>query len=368
MASSSRDILSRIITDNNRRDCTHARLTFCCERDKICGILFLFYFFLRVFSLQKLSKDFIVSKIFQKLTPPPRLVTFSTQLVLLLRYDATVNFGWVFACFGMLFCILFIPMGLSALPDVTHRNFTPAGKGEVIAVEETNCTIGDVKVYRFLFKLHGENEASKENASVIAQSTMPCCYFVGKRYNHGDEVEIERCGDVLRIKGASLTQMGGSFLTVAFLPVIFPAIGMLLVLRGAAAGNKAIELLRDGEIGQARFVEMNPSGESLNKHPVMKLHYKFTATDGIVYDAYAKALDTHRLTDDTAEPLLYDVMNPARSVLLDSLPAGVTFDELHGTFWINPLKAIVPTFFCVLFFAELCVCIYAILVGGLLPI
>ena len=296
-------------------------------------------------------------EIFQRLTGPPRNVTLSVRLLLLLSNGHAPLFGWFFACFGMIFCILFAPIGLKSLPDLTHRNFQTVGKGEVVEVIKTNASVNESTVYRYTFKNSGKDSVNRTDH----------CFTSGERFKEGEEVDLEKCGNRIRIVGSRLTPMGGFFIIFTPFVLIFPFVGMSIVLYGTVQGMKAIRLLHDGEVGRGRFIDMKPTGTQVNHQPVMKLHYTFTAADGQSYDAYATVLDAEKLLDDPVEPLLYDPMDPKSSVLLDSLPGNVRYDDMEQTFKANPLRVFWPTLFCLIFLVEVAVLFYAFSIGGFVP-
>ena len=75
--------------------------------------------------------------------------------------------------------------------------------------------------------------------------------------------------------------------------------------------------------------------------PMMKVDFEYQV-DGEMYTASAQALDVSRLTDTKVKAVLYDPMQPDRSVVLDGLPQGIHLDELSGRFWVNPLCCVIP--------------------------
>jgi hypothetical protein len=177
-------------------------------------------------------------------------------------------------------------------------------------------------------------------------------------------VNLEKCGNRVRIvrRGMNLDFVESFFLVV----ILFPMVGLSIVGYKIFHGLKTLHLLQDGEVGKGYFIEMKPTGMLINNKSQMKLHYQFTANDGEIYNAFAKTCDTEKLTDDLLEPLFYDVMRPDKSVLLDSLPNGIRFDEFDNTFRANPLRIFLSALLCGLLLAELVTLIYAIAIGGLI--
>ncbi len=292
-------------------------------------------------------------EIFQQLTPPPRSVALPVRLLLWFNYGTMPLFGWIFTCFGMIFCIIFLPWTISSIPDLTHRNFEPAGKGKVVDVVETSMKVNNAKVFRYDFEQPDGKQAH--------------CFASRARIDVGDKVDLEKSGTVYRIKGTSLS-MTGPFGVFTVFVVFFPCVGMGFVLYGVFHGRKAIALLEDGEIGRGGFIDETPTNMHVNGRSVMKLHFKFETSDGGVYDAYTTALDTSTLKDGSLKPLFYDPMDPTRSVLLDGLPTGIRFDEFEQTFKTSIFRTVLPVFFCSLFLVEAVALAYSISIGGFLPI
>jgi hypothetical protein len=122
---------------------------------------------------------------------------------------------------------------------------------------------------------------------------------------------------------------------------LFGVIGLCFPVYSWFAGEEAIHLLRDGTAIGARFRGMNPTGTKVNDSPMMKVDFEYQV-DGETYTASAQALDTSRLTDTPCKAVLYDPMQPNRSIVLDSLPGGLHLDELTGRFGVNPLRCVLP--------------------------
>lgn len=286
-------------------------------------------------------------EILKQLPPTPRKVSLIVQVLLILNKDYAF-LGWIFTCFGMVYCIVFVPIATNTAIDLL-RYYEPLGQGEIAVVEKTNWESNEIPVYLFTFKQ--------------PNGALGKCRIHGERYKIGDKVELEKSGNNIRIVGSGKNVW--NFVMIVFF--LFPIIGLLFIGNGMAHGLKALFLLQYGEIGKGHIIDMEPTGTVINNNPEMKLHYQFTANDGETYNAFAKTCNTTKLTDDSVEPLFYDAMEPNRSVLLDSLPNGIRIDELDGSFRANPLRIFFPLLFCGLFFVELIILIYAVIIGGFIP-
>jgi hypothetical protein len=287
-------------------------------------------------------------EIFQKLTPP-RKVSMVVQLLLLGGMSLDVVLGWILACFGMIFCILFVPQAMNATAELL-RHYQPFGQGEITNIEKTNTTINEIPVYLFTFQ---------KQDGITGK-----CRVSGKQYKIGDKVDLEKCDNHVRIVSRG---MNLNFIEAfTFFVLLLPIIGLSIICYKIFRSLKILRLLQNGEVGKGYFIEMEPTGMVINGKPVMKLHYQFTANDGEIHDAFVKTCNTKKLTDASLKPFFYDVMQPNKSVLFDSLPNGIHFDEFDRTFRANPLISFLPILFFGLFLAELVVLIYAIAIGGLI--
>jgi hypothetical protein len=145
-------------------------------------------------------------EIFQQLTPPPRNVSLVVQILLMLNSGYSF-LGWFLACFGMIFCIFFIPPATNTAVDLL-RHYEPLGQGEITAVEKTNLKLNDTRVYLFTFKQ--------------PNGTTGKCRITGERYKIGDKVELEKSGNKIRIAGNEMNMMN----LVAVMICLFPIVGL----------------------------------------------------------------------------------------------------------------------------------------------
>jgi len=267
----------------------------------------------------------------QHIGDAPREVPLSVRLYLRLCSNVMgVLFGWFFAGFGLMFVLISVTaMGLG---DAIPRNWVDAGKGTITNVVETDTRINDSKIYAYHFEA---NNGGGEKVSGIS-------YGYSGMHKIGDEVALEKAGMRYRIQGLTLTPCG------LLIVLIFGGFGMLFGVVGLGfpihswfAGGKTIYLLHEGTAIGARFLDMNPTNAKVNDRPVMQVNFEYQV-DGEEYTASAYALDTSRLTDTHYKMVLYDPMQPERSVVLDGLPSGVHIEDLTGRFWVNPLRLVLP--------------------------
>jgi len=282
----------------------------------------------------------------------PREMPLSVWLYLRLCSNSVgSSVGWTFAGVGFLFVL--IAVAAMGLDDVIPRNWVDAGKGTITNIEQTNTTINDNRVFAYHF------EATDDEGEKISGIS----YEYSGKYEIGDEVSLEKAEERYRIQGLTLTSTGALFvLLFGGIGMLFGVIGLCVLTYIWFAGGKKIHFLRDGTAIGARFFNREPTiyrvgggsgrvggrrGRVSSRHginegqPVMKVNFEYQV-DGERHTASAYALDTSRLTDTKYTTVLYDPMQPEKSVVLDGLPSGVHIEDLTGYFWVNPMRLVLP--------------------------
>ena len=222
--------------------------------------------------------------------------------------------GWLFLGFGLIFVWVFVVhvdfSGL--LRSVTRQVET---RGQVIDVEETNLSEGGdddapgTPIYRIAYAFAGPGGRRFEGAS----------YTVGTDLEPGDLVRVEYAASnpesshILGLRQAPLPPAG-------LFVVVFPLIGLAMVVYSLMEGIKGIQLLRGGELAQATLISAEPTSMSVNNRPVIRLTFDFTDSDGGLHEVISRTTQPELLQDQKTETVLYDPRNPDDAVLLDSLP------------------------------------------------
>ena len=243
--------------------------------------------------------------VLQQLGAAPRDLPLTVRVYLrLCSSTASLSFfGWFFAGFGLMFALFAVT--LIGLDDVIPRNWTDAGKGKITNIEESNATVNDRMIYAYHF------EATDDGTEKISRIS----YGYNGKYKTGDEVPLQKAGTRYRVQGLTQTPGGWIMFLVFFgLGSLFGVIGLCFPVYSWFAGEEAILLLRDGTAIGARFRGMNPTGTTVNDSPIMKVDFEYQV-DGKTYTASARVLDTSRLTDAPCKAVLYDPMQPNRSIV-----------------------------------------------------
>jgi hypothetical protein len=228
--------------------------------------------------------------------------------------------GAIFLISGLAFSLIFTA-GYRPLDDIRLATEGTTARGIVNEVSGTNSTENDVPVYSYRFTF-----TTRDGGRVTGVS-----YTTGWRWDVEDTVTVEYVPDlpyIARIQGARSSTFSPWVLFV----LVFPAVGAVMFLSAAVGGLREVELLRFGEVADARIVSSRPTGATVNDVPVMEYTYEIVTSAGEVFDGKDKSLLTDRIGDETAEPALYLRSNPRRSTLVDaiSLKHPLDVDGLSG--------------------------------------
>jgi hypothetical protein len=257
------------------------------------------------------------------LAPPPRHVPLSLRILNFCNGMALV--AWLVTGLGSIFLWTF---GLNAdVSFLTFRGPYANVTGRVTAVEETNASENKRRVY-----------ANHYEYSVAGKQWSGRSYSTGGSANVSEEVTVEYAPadpSQSRIAGMRRKLFGPGPLFV----VIVPLVGLVILSFAIRLGIHRNRMLRDGLLTTGRLQSKEPTNVRINKQPVYKLTFAFTARDGRRGEAVARTHQPQRLMDEAEEPLLYDPANPAEAFVLDEVPSRPQF-EANGDLRRRPAAAI----------------------------
>ena len=175
--------------------------------------------------------------------------------------------GWFFMGFGSIFVFIFV--GNADFSDWYLSEKNPKAIGKITEIKPTNTTVND----RYVYACHYEFTASD------GKKVQGVSYTSGRLPNQGDEVEIqyqEGKPEYSRVKGMSK----GMFPPIVLLVLLFPALGLGLVLAHLLWAKNAVHLLQNGIITRGKLLRTEMTSTQINNQPVMKLFFQFKAMDG----------------------------------------------------------------------------------------
>lgn len=257
------------------------------------------------------------------LAPPPRPVPLSLQILNLCNGMAMI--AWLVIGFGSIFLWAF---GLNSdISFLTFRGPHANVTGRVTEVEATNASENKRRIY-----------ANHYEYSVAGKQWTGSSYSTGSSANVSEEVTVEYAPDDpsrSRIAGMRRKLFG----PVTLFVVIFPLIGVGILLFAIRLGIHRNRMLRDGLLATGKLQRKEPTNVRINRQTVYKLTFAFTARDGRRGEAVAKTHQPARLMDEAEEPLLYDPADPTTAFVLDEVPSRPQF-EANGDLRGRPAAAL----------------------------
>jgi hypothetical protein len=213
-----------------------------------------------------------------------------------------VTFSWVFATIGMVVVLAFLPT-----LDLSVSNYDRQTTAKVTRIEKTDSSENDRPIYRVHYTFL---DAAGTEHRGESYSTSPPSYV--------DTWRVDYRGDA-----PSESQLAGMrrrpFSAILLVVVVFPIIGLTLVLWQLRIARRNLRLLRDGVETRGKLVDKRATMVHVNNVPIMALTFEYHV-DGTRYTATVKTLTTARLEDDERESMLYDSRAPAHATTLDHLP------------------------------------------------
>jgi hypothetical protein len=210
-------------------------------------------------------------------------------------------FGWLFAAFGMVFVLIFLPMAEVLTPD-----YDRIATAEITRVEETSSTENDARIYAVHYAFVDERGVTRRGVSYTKDASVGGSREV--HYVAGDP-------DQSRLAGMRSQRFGAFVIFV----VIFPIVGLSIAGWQLWTGRNAVHLLRFGVETRGKLIDKKKTNTRVNGRPVMALTFEYEL-DGQPFRAVVKTLNTASLEDDALEPMLYDPHRPSRATTLDHLP------------------------------------------------
>lgn len=267
-------------------------------------------------------------------SPAERGVPLSVYAVSLFGGSANV-FGSIWLSISMVAVWAFVPMtDVSSLWKFSGEMVQASG--HVIAIESTGYSEGgsDDTPGTPVF---GVRYQFSDSRGVVHQGMS---YTLGAVYAPDGPVSIEYRADdpkTSRIVGARTSPAP---IWVLLIIIIFPTIGVVFLFSGLREGIRRTSLLGSGKLARGKLTSKSPTNTSIKNQQVFKFEFEFEAEDGSRHIAVARTHETQRLQNEETEQVLYHPRNPARSCVVDSLPAGVTIGP-DGRFRApNPLRTL----------------------------
>lgn len=231
----------------------------------------------------------------------PRKVPASLVVRLLFGSPPGV-FGWIFAAFGMLFVLLFVPR---SLPDFTSYDATALA--EVDRVEATKMSENDHSIFRVTYTFADDAGHVHHGQSYTTDEVVPHVEHIAHYVRaHPDESRLD---DMRR----------HPFGVLALMVLLFPIVGLALAGRVFVRGIRAARLLRRGIETTGKVIDVEPTRLKVQHERIMRATVEFAVGDRVERTTFDVG-ESGAPPRDEIRRLIYDPQAPSRASTLDDLP------------------------------------------------
>ena len=204
-------------------------------------------------------------------------------------------------------------VSFKALFPPSFNDDDPVASGHIVKTTETNATIGEEMVYAY------EYQYEITDGRILAGTG----YSTGDTKDDGDEITVQyKKDDPEKSLVADLRNSIFGVELAVFL-LFFQGIGTLVLILSIIKTRRRILILKTGALANGRLLARESTKMKIDKQPVYKLTFEFTASDAKIYKVTVNSFRDGRLEDEIYEKLIYDQRNPEKAVLLDQLPPGI---------------------------------------------
>jgi hypothetical protein len=231
------------------------------------------------------------------LAPAPRHIPVRLWLGLVFGHPLT-QFGliWIAGCLGAL---------LSHHDLESRYTFDRTATAHVDRVVEITDDDDNITGYRVYYRFNDESGSAHSDYGFADQS--PLRAEIEVRYDH----EHPRASKPVTFRSRFLHPSDLLYVLIA------GGIGAAFLAWPAIRARRALRLLRYGRETRGKLIhkEVIESSEG----DTTKLTFEYEA-EGAKHQLLVRPEYAGRLEDDEAEPMMYDIANPARAVMIDDLP------------------------------------------------
>lgn len=216
------------------------------------------------------------------------------------------HIGWIIFFTGTLLSFA-LQVPATVAESVAFRRPSTMTAGVIGEVTEANAEVNGQAIFRAEFSFRAGDR------------TYPGYSHLRYRPEPDSPVTVEYLVSnpaVARIEGGSRSLFGSSGLWV----LLFPALGLLLLLTRTRAMLRQIRLLHRGLLAHGRLVKKEGTNTSVNEQTVWELTFTFQDRHGTERRTVVRTHEAGALTDDKREPILYLDRKPDVSHALDALP------------------------------------------------
>lgn len=240
----------------------------------------------------------------------PRSVSPGVRIGIFFGYPLAL-FGLVFFLFGSVFLVAFGAQADFRSP-LRFSNSDPVVAGYLTGRQETNASSNKKRIHEYRYRYAVGSERYQGKSFDTYQS-----------FKIGDDVlvqYVEGNPGLSRIAGMRAAPFPW---WIALFTGIFPSIGGTMLYFAFKRYRRNVGLVVGGVVTTGAVTRKEATSTRVNKQTVYQVFFRFRSMDGREHEACVSTHLTDDLGDERDEPLVYDPVDPARAVLLDSLPPRV---------------------------------------------
>jgi hypothetical protein len=250
-----------------------------------------------------------------RMMAPPRSVPLSCRLALMLNLG--VQIGFFVLAFSTPFFWLFVAN--ADLPWLTFRGEVTRTNGAVTSVVSTHASENKRHIWALSYRYSVDARQYEAVSYVTGGTDLEPGSLVIVEYLKGNPAKS-------RIEGLRRGMFGPAVLFV----LIFPLIGLAIVLVALRYGVRKSAILSRGVTVFAKYKETRATNMTVNKRPVFEVIHEYRTLEGELREASTSTTDVDSITDDAEEMLLYDPARRDSGVPVDSLTPLPELDEGGG--------------------------------------
>lgn len=220
--------------------------------------------------------------------------------------DFLLLFGWVFFTIGsIIFCVF---ASLSDFSSLILSKDSPQTQAVIYKKEYANTQENRVPIYEYHYKFQVEG---KEYTGIS--------YGFSSNYQEGDTATViykRNKPTYSRIVNLRKKHFLPFFLIFI---AIFPLIGGLVLAIAIPKVFTKIRILKEGVLGEASLVGMEPTNTTINKQRVMKMLFELVS-GGKTYKIHLNTHQIHKFWDNKPQKVLFLPQEPEKTLIISSLP------------------------------------------------
>jgi len=243
---------------------------------------------------------------------PPRKIPWTVTVPVLMEGPLSL-FGWVFFIFGTLVFSLFFQVG-GGSEKLLFLGTPVSTRARVSDTLPTDSSVNGLTVWEILYTYDAPGGPYEGRA--YAETEIP---------GLGDNLGIEYLEENPGLSRPLEYRAGAVPEIFLLIPLLFPLIGLIILVVNLVKGIKSLEILKIGETAMGVLKHQESTGTRINGRPLMRYWFEFRAL-GQTWEAKGETLG-RELLDDEEELLFYDPKNPQHAVMADSLPGRPGVDD-----------------------------------------